>query len=301
MSNLTTNKNDKSHYNNVNANDNYFNKDNNILQSLPKIVNSTPDITTNLNIPRSKRIQKLFEVENNSNAKQINQQKIIYNEHIYFNPLKEKTSEEMNKVITNVLGGQANQLDIKNDGKSIYNVNLNINNNYYGSNFNLDNNSSRNSNNNYNDKNRNTSPMKESNITNQNYRDSISSRQSRLSGNGVSPIQSKKKSNLESNQLAVPCLNCNNIIEINEIENHTNICFRVNEEVLMETNIKNLQKANNKLGKLNEYINSKINDNKDAHYYYSLSEYINNAINIEELNEQALLSLKKNLLNLDVI
>ena len=91
-------------------------------------------------------------------------------------------------------------------------------------------------------------------------------------------IFKKKKSNKDDdNQMSVPCVNCGDFIDMDEVEKHSNSCLYVQNDVLESmNNNSNMLVFNTKLKKLDECIcKNKKHDNKDSHYYISLSEYIN--------------------------
>jgi len=239
------------------------------------------------NSSQSKRIQKIFEVDSMDTLREQTTQKIIYNEKVYFNPLQENSKEEVKKVISNAIKFQTQKMEIEKEGKNVYKVNLNINNNYYGSNFNI----------NYGDKKEPKSINKEINEIKQSQnsigllksvpckggslQDAIPEpRNSKASNNERNSILSKEnafvKKKANDNQLSVPCLNCGNLVDMNDIENHSMSCLIVKEEVMNEN--RDLISYNIKLKKLDEFIcKSKKTDNRDSHYFVSLSEYINNA------------------------
>lgn len=226
--------------------------------------------TITLNMSQSKRIKQIFDVEN-LEVKETKPQKIVYNEHIYFNPLHDKGKNDMTKVIKNVIQTQTKNLEIKQEGTNVYNVNLNINNNYYGSNFNI-NLSSRSEM----DDNNTIGLVKSVPVKGGLHQDSGTPRNS----NSSQIIVKKKKSGgTLNNQLSIPCINCGSLVDIDDIENHSNSCLKVKEEVLESMNQEaSIDSFNTKLKKLDECIaKNKKSDNKDAHYYFSLSEYINNA------------------------
>jgi len=252
------------------------------------------------NMTTSKKIKKIFEVENLDSMRESTTQKIIYNERVYFNPLKDNSKEEMNKVINNVIKSQTQKVEIEKEGKNIYKVNLNINNNYYGSNFNInyndkvDNNNStkmlpnteNNSRNGYNSNSNtnNNSPnldmgigqLKSVPCKGGGVQDMSNQRNSQNSINNSRSTNGLKKKKSEKDNLTVPCLNCGNLIDIEEIENHSNDCLIVSKEVYTSMNESSeLHTFNTKLLKLDECISKyKNKDNRDSHYYVSLSNYL---------------------------
>ena len=267
---------------------NYTNYD--YKPNLHKTNTENPSNTT------SNKIKRIFDVEIIETNRNQNSNKIHYNESVYFNPKSkgnpnnnniDNHNDEMSKVISNVIKNQKQNVRIEKEGNNIYKVNLNINNNYYGSNFNI----------NYGDK-QVQHPHSSQQINPQlgeigvgqiksipcrggvvqeiNTRNSKTSELSRTSSNNMIKKKSKDNSN---NQITVPCLNCGNLIDMDDIENHSENCLIVKEET-RESIYENheLNEFNFKLMKLDECIcKHKNKENKDGHYYVSLSEYINSA------------------------
>ncbi len=111
------------------------------------------------------------------------------------------------------------------------------------------------------------------------------------------------------NNLFLPCINCNNLVHVDEIENHSNVCVRVKEEVIVaETSNFTCHTIDFKLRKLQEHINylknSELNNTpeiqKEMHYISLLSQYIIDAANISKIDNKSIAELKKISLNTDV-
>ncbi len=261
------------------------------LSSMEVPTKSKDNLLELTNPLQSKRIKKIFDVDEELETKENKPEKVLYNEKIYFKPQTNSNSnhEDMKKVI-NVIKNQTKDIKIEQEGKNIYQVNLNINNNYYGSNFNI----------NYPpDKERNSNSTRDLEDTIKTVKSvpckvgvgvgggELTEREKKLikqqlasttNNIGCSSTKSTiKKSQSKTNQLSVPCINCGNLIDIDEIEDHSNSCLKVKEEVLeVSRRNSNIKDINNKLSKLDECLSkNKINENKDAHYYVSLSEYLN--------------------------
>ena len=127
----------------------------------------------------------------------------------------------------------------------------------------------------------------------------------------------------------VPCINCSNLIHIEEIENHSNYCTKVREEVFVAENSQyTYHTIDYKLKKLQEHIiiiknsdkpnydsllsvshssnymislgNNTIDLSKDMHYISSLLQYIITSITLSKIDHKTIIELKKILTNIDV-
>ena len=114
------------------------------------------------------------------------------------------------------------------------------------------------------------------------------------------------------------CVNCNNLIQVDEVELHSNFCIHVKKEnqgLELNNNIEQtFETINRKLSKLYEHIvflketSELFKDNdwqiilrKEMHYYIFILEYISDARNINTITSEASISLKKLIINIDYI
>jgi hypothetical protein len=107
----------------------------------------------------------------------------------------------------------------------------------------------------------------------------------------------------------VPCVNCGNLIHMDDVEDHSNVCVRVKEEIIVaEKSQYSYHTIDYKLKKLHEHLNQlknsekNVNDDlsKEMHYILLLSQYIMDAISIAKISNKMLAELKKILINIDV-
>jgi len=112
------------------------------------------------------------------------------------------------------------------------------------------------------------------------------------------------------NKIAIPCLNCSNLIKLEDIDTHSENCLEIlKTEINEEIEDKMLLKLNNKLSRLVKFIKDtgdKCDKNKNvnkqhSHYFFSLIENRDKVLDLNEKSSQALISIKKLLLNVDVI
>lgn len=120
--------------------------------------------------------------------------------------------------------------------------------------------------------------------------------------------------------LFIPCINCNNLVHIENIEVHSNTCTRVKEEVIVaESSQFTYHMIDYKLKKLQEHLNeannsvegqystnnsnylSSLDYSKDMHYILSLQQYITDAISMSKIGHKTIIELKKILTNIDTL
>ena len=117
----------------------------------------------------------------------------------------------------------------------------------------------------------------------------------------------------ENELMSVPCMNCGNLININDIENHSLICLKVSDEIMKNESSKyELYSIDYKLKKLKEHllsilnksnnINSK-NDNDIEIIDLSsiLLEYIKEIIVLQKIDIPTIKKLKQLIKNLENI
>jgi len=110
----------------------------------------------------------------------------------------------------------------------------------------------------------------------------------------------------------VPCMNCNSHINIDEVEEHSQACVKVKEEVLKaDSSNFSYHSIDLKLRKLKEHINSLLKtDNsksiesdtvKDIHHFSSLNSYIEDATSLNNIDLATVNSLKKIVSNINTL
>ena len=93
---------------------------------------------------------------------------------------------------------------------------------------------------------------------------------------------------------------------MDDIENHSNSCTKVKEEVFQaETSQYTYHSIDYKLKKLQEHTNyieaEKLEDFiKEMHYITSLNKYIIDSISLSKIDHKSILELKKILANINV-
>jgi hypothetical protein len=140
----------------------------------------------------------------------------------------------------------------------------------------------------------------------------------------------QKNSIYNDNLLFVPCLNCNDMVHLDDIENHSNYCIVIKEECDKAEKSKYAYHAVDfKLKKIHEHIlslqseedlnksismekskvqklnikdsNKKKNElSKEVHIFHLLEITIKDTINIAKISSSSITTLKKFLINLDV-
>ena len=113
--------------------------------------------------------------------------------------------------------------------------------------------------------------------------------------------------------LFIPCINCSNMIYIEDVENHSNICLVVTEKVNSVENSKfSFHISDFKLKKLSEHIiniqsldgikneKSKTDLTRDLHYFHLLGQTLKDTISIVKISSSSISLLKKYIINLDV-
>jgi hypothetical protein len=107
----------------------------------------------------------------------------------------------------------------------------------------------------------------------------------------------------------IPCINCGNWIQLDDVEKHSNYCVRVKAEILSsESSPYPYKSIDYKLQKLLEHLNNLKNSEKipteeilnDKHFLFSLSKYISDSLQIVQISNKSLVDLKKILINIDV-
>ena len=129
--------------------------------------------------------------------------------------------------------------------------------------------------------------------------DIISNRDKNLLENAIEPI------------VSIPCLNCDKLINIDEMDEHSNKCFNIKEEKILEKKNNYSIIIDNKLRNILEYFvnlekNKNINlsgieINFDHNLIQIMKSNLENILNIKETNENSiekLSSIKENINNL---
>ena len=238
-------------------------------------------------------IRSIFEIDDSLvQPKKKNLKKINYDKNIYFQ--KSDDSNDLQKIITNVMKNPKNneiKENIFTNNNILYNKNIEKNNDV-------------NNNQNNNELQKKNSLLKQS-----------------LSRNNRNLNKKLPKLNfdfpkIEENELmSVPCINCGNIINIDDIENHSLICLKVSDEIMKNESSKyELYSIDYKLKKLKEHllsilnksnnINSKNNNDIEIKNLSStLLEYIKEIVVLQKIDIQTIKKLKqfmKNLENLSI-
>ena len=251
---------------------------------------------------KSQIIRNLFDIEDKPSEPLEKTKSVIiikYNETVFFKNKDNKSNEEIQKYISNVL--QSNSHSAKNS-KNNQNIqfNVNINNNYYNS-IKADQKIP--------EPDTLANKVKSSPVN----RNTFQRENSKVSTSSSNQILRKKSSHGENNNvlLYIPCMNCGNSIAIDDIEKHSMSCTKVSEEVLKnESNSYELYNINYKLNKLKEHVSSIKNGTvnvptgieKEMMYISTvLLQYINDTLVIEVINVKSIQDLKKVLKNLDTL
>lgn len=251
---------------------------------------------------KSQIIRNLFDIEDKPSEPLEKTKSVIiikYNETVFFKNKDNKSNEEIQKYISNVL--QSNSHSAKNS-KNNQNIqfNVNINNNYYNS-IKADQKIP--------EPDTLANKVKSSPVN----RNTFQRENSKVSTSSSNQILRKKSSQGENNNvlLYIPCMNCGNSIAIDDIEKHSMSCTKVSEEVLKnESNSYELYNINYKLNKLKEHVSSIKNGTvnvptgieKEMMYISTvLLQYINDTLVIEVINVKSIQDLKKLLKNLDTL
>lgn len=251
---------------------------------------------------KSQIIRNLFDIEDKPSEPLEKTKSVIiikYNETVFFKNKDNKSNEEIQKYISNVL--QSNSHSAKNS-KNNQNIqfNVNINNNYYNS-IKADKKIP--------EPDTLANKVKSSPVN----RNTFQKENSKVSTSSSNQILRKKSSQGENNNvlLYIPCMNCGNSIAIDDIEKHSMSCTKVSEEVLKnESNSYELYNINYKLNKLKEHVSSIKNGTvnvptgieKEMMYISTvLLQYINDTLVIEVINVKSIQDLKKVLKNLDTL
>jgi hypothetical protein len=110
-------------------------------------------------------------------------------------------------------------------------------------------------------------------------------------GNHIIKFDDKNKSvddkkEKDNNIMSVPCMNCGKMININEIDEHSNNCFEMKEEEATIKKINYISFVENKLKNIYEYINNFNSLN-------SLKLIIEQTLSIKNINSSSIKELKK--------
>jgi hypothetical protein len=134
---------------------------------------------------------------------------------------------------------------------------------------------------------------------------SVESRKT-INANVMNPLSSMQTNNV---YLFIPCTNCANWIPMEDIEDHSEVCVKVIEEVIQaESSPYTYKIIDFKLKKLHDHLmnlknsNKKLNDEilQDMHYIVTLIQYISDTRDIAKIGNKSLVDLKKILINIDV-
>ena len=124
---------------------------------------------------------------------------------------------------------------------------------------------------------------------------------SRVKTNKINTNKMKCKSDI----ISIPCINCENLIEIDKLEKHSLNCIKVSEDVLSaEFSNKETFKINYKLKKLKDYIINIEKEEKSDNIKYlitALKEYIEKILNINKNNIENIIELKNILKNFTML
>ena len=173
---------------------------------------------------KSQIIRNLFDIEDKPSEPLEKTKSVIiikYNETVFFKNKDNKSNEEIQKYISNVL--QSNGHSVKNS-KTNQNIqfNVNINNNYYNS-IKADQKIP--------EPDTLANKVKSSPVN----RNTFQRENSKVSTSSSSNQILRKKSSHDDNSnvlLYIPCMNCGNSIAIDDIEKHSMSCTKVSDEVL---------------------------------------------------------------------
>jgi len=133
----------------------------------------------------------------------------------------------------------------------------------------------------------------------------------------ASTLNSKRKASvkfLDENSIQqkalfffIPCINCNNLIHLDEIERHSNLCTKVKEDVIKaESSNYSFHVIDYKLKKLKENLSRIQNSNdseyeKDRHLYEIINKYIGDVLALSTIHLNTLNLIKKIVSNLNVL
>ena len=283
-----------------------------------------PNFLSRSKIPnRTQKIKKIFDLEEDKNQSPVKPKDLLtikYNQTIYFQNNNQK-NEDINNYLSKAITKNNN-----NNDKIL--LNFNINNNYYTS-FKSFNNNNNNNNNNYINFNKthsaislskeyqkplNKNPFSINNSNNILIRTSSinNNNNNNFSSSNISLKRVNSKESTNSNGLLyINCMNCGNSIPADNIEEHSKTCVKVSEEILKNDNNKNeIFSINFKLKKLKEHLTSintgeiKIPTNIEKEISFIstvLLEYVNECINLENVNLNNIKNFKKILKNLEML
>lgn len=128
-------------------------------------------------------------------------------------------------------------------------------------------------------------------------------------------IKKTVTNNQNNNFMFIPCINCNNLINIEELEKHSEDCTNVKDDVILaESSSKPNKNYDFKLNKLLEHIkNLKSHESiqeltpaayaefqKDLGSITLLNQYILDTINCTVIDHKSISEMKKILTNIDV-
>ena len=278
-----------------------------------------------------KLIRSIFEIEDAKNfelPKKKNIIKINYNKNIYFQNIEKTNEKDIANIISNVTKNPLENIDTNQNKNKQLNMN---NHNYNNENKNEEN---INNQNNYNI---NLYKDKATKILTE-YKEKISNKENQFKINTTSNIPIKlipqnhifkktQKINFdnvllnntkniptpvipdESVFMHIPCMNCGNLISLNDIEKHSLTCTKVSEEVMKSESSKyELYSIDYKLKKLNEHLSSILNETKDNNYDYEMQylstillEYVKKVLILQKIDIPTIKEFKKVVKNLENI
>lgn len=244
---------------------------------------------------KSQIIRNLFDIEDKPSEPLEKTKSVIiikYNETVFFKNKDNKSNEEIQKYISNVLQSNNHSTKHSRTNQNIQ-FNVNINNNYYNSI-------------------KAGQKIPELDTLANKVKSSPVNRNTFQKENSNHILRKKSSYNDNGNVLLyIPCMNCGNSIAVDDIEKHSMTCTKVSEEVLKnESNSYELYNINYKLNKLKEHVSSIKNGNvtvpsvieKEMMYISTvLLQYINDTMVIEVISVKSIQELKKLLKNLDTL
>lgn len=115
--------------------------------------------------------------------------------------------------------------------------------------------------------------------------------------------EKRKSCEKDQNSLYIPCINCDNLVNVEDIDFHSNQCVTVKKEVY-ETDYDRIKGVNFKLSKLEENLiriksRPDFDSNKDNYYLLTLFQYVQDALN--DIDNSSPKNLKKILVNIETL
>ena len=108
--------------------------------------------------------------------------------------------------------------------------------------------------------------------------------------------------NINNDLASIPCMNCGKMVNVDEIDRHSNNCFKMKEEIkTQDSNNNYISNIDNKLKKIYEYLNNiekgKININNELNEYLDfismMKKYIEKIMSIKIINSLAIEELSE--------